>query len=326
MRIIESLSNRVHTKGINMDNSERNNEKKNIKILLDEGKNQIASGSFDSAISFFLKAIQIDPKNLQALNNLGICYMKMGLFENAIQEYKKSLKLNPFDAMGWYERGLCHFNLSQFEWALACFKSATKHDPTNAEYWEKLSECYHILNQESLALDCENEANKIKKDLEYELIDSDEEGEIIKLDSLFLDSYEKELGINIQNCIWHGLDCIDFNQYEEAIKNFDKGLESDPDISDFWLFKGLCYYKMNSPIDAQECLKKVNWDVYYVHAFRLYKTNQFKKALRYFEKGTEINPSDPDLWDNKGSCLEQLGRIDEAKYCYDHAKELDRLR
>jgi len=166
---------------------------------------------------------------------------------------------------------------------------------------------------------------KIINELENESQYPDEEEEITKSDSLFLDSYETEKGIIIQNCIWHGLDCIDSNQYEEAIKNFDKGLESDPDISDFWLFKGLCYNKMNSPIDAQECLKKVNWIVYMDHSFRLYKKNQFKKALRYFEKAIEISPSNPDLWDNKGSCLEQLGKSDEAIKCYERAKELDRI-
>ena len=160
------------------------------------------------------------------------------------------------------------------------------------------------------------------ENLEIDLIEPDDEEIITKIDSLFLDSYEKKVGIIVQNCIWHGLDCIDFNQYEEAIKIFDKGLETDPEISDFWLFKGISYNKINCPIEALECLKKINWDVYYVHAFRLYKTSQFKKALRYFEKGIEINSSDPDLWDNKGSCLEQLGRNDEALKCYEHAKEL----
>jgi tetratricopeptide (TPR) repeat protein len=158
--------------------------------------------------------------------------------------------------------------------------------------------------------------------LEIDFSEPDIEEIITKTDSLFLDSYEKEKGIFIQNCIWHGLDCIDFNQYEEAIKIFDEGLKLDSDITDFWLFKGICYKKMNCPIEAQECLNKINWDIYYDHAFRLYKTGQYKKSLQYFEKGIEINPSDPDLWDNKGSCLELLGRIDDAKYCYDHAKEL----
>jgi len=169
----------------------------------------------------------------------------------------------------------------------------------------------------------------VKKLNEFEnesLYFEEEEEEITRSDSLFLDSYKKDKEIIVCNCIWHGLDCIDFNQYEEAIKIFDKGLKSDPDISDFWLFKAICYSKMNSPVDTQECLNKGNWEVYLDHAFRLYKKSQFRNALRYFEKGIEINPSDPDLWDNKGSCLEQLGRSDEAVKCYEHAKELERKR
>jgi tetratricopeptide (TPR) repeat protein len=139
-------------------------------------------------------------------------------------------------------------------------------------------------------------------------------------------SYDnKEIQDKIQNCIWHGLDCIDSKQYEEAIKYFNEGLEIDPFSSDFWLFKGICYNKMKSPIEAQECLEKIDWDRYFIHAFHLYRIRQFKKALRYFEKGIEINPTDPDLWDNRGSCLEQLGKINDSIYCYEHAKELDRI-
>jgi len=146
------------------------------------------------------------------------------------------------------------------------------------------------------------------------------------MDHLFLVSYNNIKGIDVQNCIWQGLDCIDFSQYEEAIKIFNKGLKCDPDISDFWLFKAICYSEMKSPVDAMECLKKGNWEVYLDHAFRLYRNSQFRKALRYFENGIKINPSDPDLWDNKGTCLEQLGRSDAAVNCYEHAKELDLLR
>jgi len=145
------------------------------------------------------------------------------------------------------------------------------------------------------------------------------------MDHLFLVSYNNKKGIDVQNCIWHGIDCVDFGHFDEAILNFDKGLESDPDITDFWLFKVFCYKKMNSPIDTIEYLEKINWDMYFIHIQRLYQKCQFKKALKYCDIGIEVNPSDPDLWDNKGSCLEQLGKPDEARNCYDHAKKIDRI-
>lgn len=144
-------------------------------------------------------------------------------------------------------------------------------------------------------------------------------------DELFLESYDKKNRAGIENCIWHGIDCVDFGQYDEAINFFNAGLELDPDITDFWLFKVFCYKWMNSPIDTKEYLKKINWDMIVIHAQRLYRKCQFKRALRYFEIAIEINPSDPDFWDNKGSCLEQLGRPDEATKCYNRAKELEKI-
>jgi tetratricopeptide (TPR) repeat protein len=169
-----------------------------------------------------------------------------------------------------------------------------------------------------------------EKDQDLDSIDlenlfADEEDPKPIVDHLFLENYDKEKRVSIENCIWHGLDCIDCGQYEEAVQIFNKGLEVDKDISDFWLFKAICYQKMQNPIDTRACLEKIDWDIFFFHGQRLYKKLQFKKALRYFEKGIELNPSDPDLWDHKGCCLEQLGNIDAASDCYMHAKELDRL-
>jgi len=49
------------------------------------------------------------------------------------------------------------------------------------------------------------------------------------------------------------------------------------------------------------------------------------KNIEIFEKEIEINPTDPDLWDNKGSCLEQIGKTEEALFCYEQAKDFDRF-
>jgi tetratricopeptide (TPR) repeat protein len=171
----------------------------------------------------------------------------------------------------------------------------------------------------------EKDQNQESFDLENESLFADEDDPVPIMDHLFLDTYDKKIVVSVENCIWHGLDCIDCGQYDEAIQIFNKGLEFDKDITDFWLFKAICYKKMQNPIDTQGSLEKINWDLFFIHAQRLYRKLQFKKALRYFEKGIELNPSDPDLWDNKGSCLEQLGKIDAALDCYQHAKELDRL-
>ena len=50
--------------------------------------------------------------------------------------------------------------------------------------------------------------------------------------------------------------------------------------------------------------------------------NDFEKALICFNKVSEIDDTDPDVWNEKGTVLNMLGKSEEALAAYDKSIEL----
>ena len=51
-------------------------------------------GLYQEALTFFDKALEIDPKDAEAGNNKGLALYKLGRYEEAIEKYQEALKLN----------------------------------------------------------------------------------------------------------------------------------------------------------------------------------------------------------------------------------------
>jgi tetratricopeptide (TPR) repeat protein len=49
---------------------------------------------------------------------------------------------------------------------------------------------------------------------------------------------------------------------------------------------------------------------------------RFKEALMAYEQAMYINPDDPQIWLNRGTTLDAMGRRREAIDCYERADEL----
>ncbi len=56
---------------------------------------------------------------------------------------------------------------------------------------------------------------------------------------------------------------------------------------------------------------------------KYYLEGDFTKAIGCFDKAIELNPDDPDAYNNKGSALDRLGEYPQAIECYDKAIELN---
>ena len=52
-------------------------------------------GQFDQAVSWYQKALQLDPKNVAARTDLGTCFFNLGQPEEALREFRQSLQIDP---------------------------------------------------------------------------------------------------------------------------------------------------------------------------------------------------------------------------------------
>jgi dipeptidyl aminopeptidase/acylaminoacyl peptidase len=74
--------------------------------LTSKGIQSLDSDNIDEAISFFSKAIEINPKYFKAYLNRGNAYRRKGQFDQAILDYNKTLEINPKSAEAHYHRAI----------------------------------------------------------------------------------------------------------------------------------------------------------------------------------------------------------------------------
>jgi dienelactone hydrolase len=77
-------------------------------VLSSKGIQSLDSGNVDEAISFFSKAIEINPKYSEAYLNRGNAYRRKGQYDQAISDYNKALEINPRSDEAHYHRGVAH--------------------------------------------------------------------------------------------------------------------------------------------------------------------------------------------------------------------------
>ncbi|MDX1441118.1 MAG: tetratricopeptide repeat protein [Nitrosopumilaceae archaeon] len=66
-----------------------------ISKLLEKGKNNMDSGNFQEALSFFEQALLINPQDPDLWNLKGTALRSMGRYEEAIESFNKSLEIEP---------------------------------------------------------------------------------------------------------------------------------------------------------------------------------------------------------------------------------------
>ncbi len=90
-----------------------------------------ANGEFDSAISDYTKAIEMDPKSAESLIGRGLAYVKKLSFDLAIADYDKAIELKPKSATAFANRGAAFEKKGNTEKAVADYDKALELEPAN---------------------------------------------------------------------------------------------------------------------------------------------------------------------------------------------------
>jgi superkiller protein 3 len=236
-------------------NQERNHSIEMMNKGVEEGRQKL----FDSAVRDLKAALQIDPTNAAASYNLGVVYKDERKWAEAAAAFSDAVKLDGDNPALHYELGNALFEQQKIAEAQAEFEKALKIDP-------KLYKAHYRLAVVLQAQDKLREA-----DAEYrKAIEANPRFVLpyLKLGNLYLDNdYDKEAAQVFQNAIvandsdgeaHQGLaeSMQKQKQYEEAVKQFRRAAELNPELYLSYYNVGHTYKLLGDKKNAKEWLDK----------------------------------------------------------------------
>jgi len=221
-------------------------------------------GNFDKSIEYYDRYLDIDPFNHSVWFNLGISYNKSGSFEKAIEAYEFAQVLNEKFIQTLFNIGNAYANMGKFAEAITKYKEYIEHDPKNDDAWCYIGECY--LNMEDY------------RNSEYH--------------------YNKAIELNPENdTAWFGVGLIMWveQKWDESIVFIKKALKIDNSNSEYWLTLAKVYLDKSKPVPAEKALLKAveldpeNSDIWLFWADFYEQTNKLDKAVKILKTALKAN-------------------------------------
>ncbi|MBU7586053.1 MAG: tetratricopeptide repeat protein [Nostoc sp. TH1S01] len=179
-------------------------------LLRELGRLLDSADEYEDAITFYDKALSIQPDYHFAWNNRGNALRNLGRNEDALASYDKALSIQPDYHQAWYNRGNALRNLGRNEDALASYDKALSIQPDYHQAWYNRGNALFNLgrNEDALA------------------------------------SYDKALSFQPDDHFaWNlrGIALRNLGRNEDALASYDKALSFQPDFHYAWYNKACCY-------------------------------------------------------------------------------------
>ena len=105
-------------------------------VLDDQGKYNESISYFDKAISYFDKAIKLNPMlTARVFNNKGYAFQYLGNYDKAVQAYDDAIALDPNIKEAWNNKGYALYYQGKYDEAIQAFDKATEINPQYAAAW-----------------------------------------------------------------------------------------------------------------------------------------------------------------------------------------------
>jgi tetratricopeptide (TPR) repeat protein len=99
---------------------------------------------YNSAIQYYNRAIELEPKNPCYHRNKGVTYFCTKQYSAAVLCFDEAIRLNPNECELYFIKGNAHKELKQFSEAQICYKKALELKP-NEDYKKKIGKSLAIV-------------------------------------------------------------------------------------------------------------------------------------------------------------------------------------
>jgi len=259
----------------------------------------------------------------------GNLYLDQGNYEAAVVEFKRYLDTHPNDTVVWQLLAASQYYLEQYTDALVSINQALKAEPDN-RIW--LTAKTAILAEDGLKHGDRAKLVMAKKTFEQFATESNDWLDHYNFANVLQglgeferarDEYEQAIQCDgTQASVWNNLGNTYFalQDYDEAMKCYDKALELKPTLAQALASKGTAliqvYGKADEAIPLLEqamSIEGLGWlHGWYWLGVANCELNKWSIALRYINEGLGIMPSNPSLLNLKAMVYQELWRLDAS--------------
>jgi tetratricopeptide (TPR) repeat protein len=255
------------------------------------------SGKEADAVTYFSKAIELNPKLAKAYSSRGVEFLSLGQRAKAVSDMDKAVELDNKSAEAYFNVATLNVASRQDAKALANFSKAIELKPIFPAAYKARGRAYVKAGRNPEAVSDFAKAIELNpKDAEAYFLLGNFYAQSGKSDKA-ISYFTKAIELNAKYAEaynFRGVEYAKLSKYTDAISDFIKAVEIDPKYADAYCDRAITYNQLE----------------------------QYEAALKYFSKAIEINPKFALAYNGRGTAYLKLGQFNEAKSDFNKVLQL----
>ena len=287
-----------------------------------------------AAIDDFNQSIQLSPENATVYNNRGNALMDLGHPEEAIKDFDRAIQLSPTYGAAYINRGNAYAALGQYDVAFQSFRKAAEFLPQNAVPFngrgrthEELQRYHAAVRDLTRAISLDQKyaaAYRNRAEANFAIANYGAAAEDAT-QALTLEPDVQQPNLLLLRARAYAAE----NKFREAVADFDKALEFNPDLIEAYIERGILFANNRRYDDAIGDYNRAlhldpkNAKAYAMRAEAKLRTEALDEALLDVNQALEFSLGDPLALRIRGNIYEAQERVGDAIYDYQKALAKD---
>ena len=305
--------------------------KDDVDVLLERADACYESRDYDKALALYDEAIVKGGRSVVAMNNRGAALDAMGRAEDASLSYMAAVDIDPEYELAWYNLGLSLSSQGRNEESAAALTRALSLKRDRIDTYKWLAYGYVRMGMRTKARDIVDMMTPLVSDPEALLaqaqiyLDAGAAESAARCARTFLEGSGGDLrGLRLLGAALH-----DMGNYYDAVRAFERVVESTPADADAWNSMGYSYFCAAHIDRALDCFDRAveilpsHKGAWYNKGYALHGADRLAEAVDCYRKALAIDPNDKVLWNNLGNAQYNLGMFAESIPKFVSALEVD---